>query len=101
MCIRDSHWAAYDLGPWHSDAEWQQFQQLGELGYMAKEKKQAVEFISANPGWYAWTTLRRAVFIWTGFWSFDRSYPVSYTHLVEREKKRPHCWGHVSKRQEW
>jgi 4-amino-4-deoxy-L-arabinose transferase-like glycosyltransferase len=69
-----NHWAAYDLGPWHSDAEWQQFQQLGELGYMAKEKKQAVEFIRANPGWYAWTTLRRAVFIWTGFWSFDRAY---------------------------
>jgi len=69
-----NHWAAYDLGPWHSDAEWQQFQQLGELGYMAKEKKQAVKFISANPGWYAWTTLRRAVFIWTGFWSFDRAY---------------------------
>ena len=69
-----NHWAAYDLGPWHSDAEWQQFQQLGELGYMAKEKKQAVEFIRANPRWYALTTLRRAVFIWTGFWSFDRAY---------------------------
>jgi 4-amino-4-deoxy-L-arabinose transferase-like glycosyltransferase len=69
-----NHWAAYDLGPWHSDAEWQQFQQLGELGYMAKEKKQAIEFIRANPGWYAWTTLRRAIFIWTGFWSFDRAY---------------------------
>jgi hypothetical protein len=69
-----NHWAAYDLGPWHSDAEWQQFQQLGELGYMAKEKKQAVEFIRANPRWYALTTLRRAVFIWTGFWSFDHAY---------------------------
>jgi 4-amino-4-deoxy-L-arabinose transferase-like glycosyltransferase len=69
-----NHWAAYDLGPWHSDAEWQQFQQLGELGYMEKERKQAGEFISAHPGWYAWTTLRRAVYMWTGFWSFDRDY---------------------------
>ncbi len=69
-----NHWAAYDLGPWHSDAEWHQFQQLGEVGYMEKEKKQAVEFISAHPGWYAWTTLRRAVYIWTGFWSFDPAY---------------------------
>jgi hypothetical protein len=69
-----SHWAPYDLGPWHSDAEWQQFQKLGELGYMEKERKQAVEFIGSNPGWYAWTTLRRAVYIWTGFWSFDRAY---------------------------
>jgi 4-amino-4-deoxy-L-arabinose transferase-like glycosyltransferase len=69
-----NHWAAYDLGPWHSDSEWQQFQQLGELGYMEKERKQAFEFISAHPGWYAWTTLRRAVYMWTGFWSFDRDY---------------------------
>jgi 4-amino-4-deoxy-L-arabinose transferase-like glycosyltransferase len=69
-----SHWAAYDLGPWHSDAEWQQFQQLGELGYMEKEKRQALQFIGSNPGWYSWTTLRRAGFIWTGYWSFDRDY---------------------------
>lgn len=69
-----NHWAAYELGPWHSDSEWQQFQQLGELAYMEKERKQAVEFMGAHPGWYAWTTLRRAVYIWTGFWSFERGY---------------------------
>jgi hypothetical protein len=68
------HWAPYDLGPWHSDAEWGQFQHLGELGYMEKERKQAVEFIGAHPGWYAWTSLRRAVYMWTGFWSFDPAY---------------------------
>jgi 4-amino-4-deoxy-L-arabinose transferase-like glycosyltransferase len=69
-----THWAPYDLGPWHSDAEWNQFQSLGELGYMEKERKQAVEFIGSHPGWYAWTTLRRAVYMWTGFWSFDAAY---------------------------
>jgi 4-amino-4-deoxy-L-arabinose transferase-like glycosyltransferase len=69
-----THWAPYDLGPWHSDAEWTQFRRLGELGYMEKERKQAVEFIGAHPGWYAWTSLRRAVYIWTGFWSFDSGY---------------------------
>jgi len=69
-----NHWAPYDLGPWHSEAEWEEFQRLGELGYMEKERKQAVEFIGAHPGWYAWTTLRRAVYVWTGFWSFDRGY---------------------------
>ncbi len=51
-----------------------QFQQLGELGYMEKERKQAVDFIGAHPGWYAWTTLRRAIYMWTGFWSFDPEY---------------------------
>jgi 4-amino-4-deoxy-L-arabinose transferase-like glycosyltransferase len=69
-----THWAPYDLGPWHSDAEWEQFQRLGELGYMEKERKQAVEFIGTHRGWYAWTALRRAVYMWTGFWSFDRAY---------------------------
>ena len=69
-----SHWAPYDLGPWHSDPEWDQFQRLGELGYMEKVRRQAVEFIGAHPGWYAWTTLRRAIYMWTGYWNFDRAY---------------------------
>jgi hypothetical protein len=41
---------------------------------MEKERKQAYEFIGAHPGWYAWTSLRRMVFMWTGFWSLDLSY---------------------------
>src|ERR1039457_7720100 len=28
----------------------------------------------ANPGWYAWATARRAVYLWTGYWSLDRAY---------------------------
>lgn len=69
-----SNWGAHELGPWSNDAEWAQFQSLGELGYMEKEKKQAIEFISSHPGWYAWTSLRRAIYIWTGYWSLDRHY---------------------------
>ncbi|MGA3103979.1 MAG: glycosyltransferase family 39 protein [Terriglobales bacterium] len=68
------HWGAYELGPWHNDAEWNEFQQLGEFGYMQHKKQQAVEFIRANPGWYMWMNLRRAVFLWTGYWSVDREY---------------------------
>ncbi|MBZ5719827.1 MAG: glycosyltransferase family 39 protein [Acidobacteriia bacterium] len=70
----NTHWAVYELGPWHNDAEWQEFLRLGELGYMAKKKQQAVEAVAADPGWYVWTSLRRAVFLWTGYWSFDRDY---------------------------
>jgi 4-amino-4-deoxy-L-arabinose transferase-like glycosyltransferase len=69
-----NHWAQYELGPWHNQDEWQQFQRLGELGYMAKEKRQAFASIAAHPGWYAWTTFRRMLFIWTGYWSFNREY---------------------------
>jgi len=69
-----SHWGPYELGPWHNDTEWNEFIQLGELGYFDKKKQQAVEFIRANPGWYAWATTRRAIYLWTGYWSLDRSY---------------------------
>jgi hypothetical protein len=69
-----SHWGPYELGPWHNDAEWNEFKQLGELGYFDKKKQQAVDFIRANPGWYAWATMRRAVYLWTGYWSLDRAY---------------------------
>ena len=68
------HWGAYELGPWHNDAEQSEFKQLGEFGYMQHKKQQAIEFIDANPGWYMWSNLRRAVFLWTGYWSFDRDY---------------------------
>ncbi len=69
-----AHWGAYELGPWHNEQEWDEFKQLGELGYMDKKKRQAVEFIRANPGWYAWATVRRTVYLWTGYWSLDRAY---------------------------
>jgi 4-amino-4-deoxy-L-arabinose transferase-like glycosyltransferase len=69
-----NHWAQYGLGPWHNDNEWQQFQKLGELGYMAKEKRQAFQFIAQHPVWYGWTSFRRMIFLWSGYWSFDRGY---------------------------
>jgi len=69
-----SYWAQSDLGPWRSDVEWNEFKQLGELGYMDKKKQQAIEAIRSDPRWYMWRSLRRAVFIWTGYWSFDRDY---------------------------
>jgi len=68
------YWAASELGPWHSDAEWQEFKTVGELAYMDHKKQQAIAFIQANPGWYTWMAARRAVFLWFGYWSFDPAY---------------------------
>jgi 4-amino-4-deoxy-L-arabinose transferase-like glycosyltransferase len=68
------HWAPYELGPWHNETEWAEFQRLGEFNYMAHKKQQAISFIKAHPVWYVWTSARRAFFLWTGFWSFDSSY---------------------------
>lgn len=62
------------IGPWHNDAEWQHFKQVGEFAYMAECQQKAVAFIRANPRWFAIVTVRRFVFIWTHFWSFSHYY---------------------------
>jgi hypothetical protein len=41
---------------------------------MAHKRDQAVAFIQTHPGWFLWMSLRRAIYMWTGFWSFDRAY---------------------------
>jgi hypothetical protein len=68
------YWGPYELGPWHNDPEWQEFKRLGEFRYMEAKKRYAIDFIRANPGWFARTSVRRAVFLWTGYWSLERSY---------------------------
>jgi len=68
------YWGPYELGPWHNEADWQEFQRLGEFKYMEAKKRYSIDFIRANPGWFARTSVRRAVFLWTGYWSLDRSY---------------------------
>ena len=68
------YWGPYELGPWHNDADWQEFKRLGEFRYMEAKKRYSIDFIRANPGWFAWTSVRRAVFLWTGYWSFERTY---------------------------
>jgi hypothetical protein len=69
-----SYWGPYELGPWHNPEQWNEFKQLGELGYFDQKTRQAIEFIRTHPGWYIWTSIRRAFFLWTGYWSLDREY---------------------------
>jgi hypothetical protein len=64
----------HKIGPWHNDAEWQHFKQVGELAYMDECKQKADEFIHTHHRWYAIVTVRRFVFIWTHFWSFSPYY---------------------------
>ena len=68
------HWRPRDVGPWHNDAEWQAFKDLGELGYMEKEKKLALDYIRSHPRWFVVETGRRFIYIWTGYWSFSKQY---------------------------
>jgi 4-amino-4-deoxy-L-arabinose transferase-like glycosyltransferase len=68
------HWHPSEIGPWHNEAEWTQFKRIGELPYMEEKKQQAYTFIKSHPGWFAWETVRRFIYIWTGFWSASPRY---------------------------
>jgi 4-amino-4-deoxy-L-arabinose transferase-like glycosyltransferase len=67
------HWINADRHPNHDAAQLQEYKQ-GELAFMDHKRQQAVEFIRTHRRWYAWMCVRRAVYIWTGFWSFDHDY---------------------------
>lgn len=67
-------WTSDQLHPLHDAQELADYNRMGELAYMDHKKQQADAYIHAHPGWYAKMCLRRAVYLWTGYWSFDRAY---------------------------
>lgn len=69
-----TRWVNSTLHPNHSDAELAEYEQAGEIAYMDHKMQQAKAFIGSHPGWYAWMTLRRVVYMWTGYWSFSHDY---------------------------
>jgi 4-amino-4-deoxy-L-arabinose transferase-like glycosyltransferase len=66
-------WTSDDLHPLH-DAREQTAYDAGELAYMDHKAAQAKAYIHDHPGWYAWMCMRRAVYLWTGYWSWDTRY---------------------------
>ncbi len=68
------HWANRTVHPNHSDAELHEYEEAGEIAYMAHKRQQALDYIQAHPGWFVWMTGRRIVYMWTGYWSFDHKY---------------------------
>jgi 4-amino-4-deoxy-L-arabinose transferase-like glycosyltransferase len=71
---RSLHWTNNDLSPLHDAQELADYNRMGELAYMAHKKQQAEAYIHGHQAWYAWISLRRAVYLWTGYWSFDGAY---------------------------
>ncbi len=67
-------WTSDDLHPLHNAQELADYNRMGELAYMDHKAQQAKAYIQAHPAWYAWMCARRALYLWTGFWSFDRNY---------------------------
>ena len=69
-----TRWVNSALHPNHSDAELAEYEQSGEVAYMEHKRQQAVDYIRAHPGWFVRMTLRRILYIWTGYWSLSREY---------------------------
>jgi len=68
------HWWNGSVIPPGRAAELGEMQRVGELAYLEEKRSQALSFIETHPGIYVWRCVRRVVFMWTGFWSFQREY---------------------------
>ncbi len=68
------HFAPGGFHPSDTPHEWAEFRQLGELKYMQHKRAQALEFIHSHPTFFVGLSLRRALYMWTNFWSFSRRY---------------------------
>jgi 4-amino-4-deoxy-L-arabinose transferase-like glycosyltransferase len=86
--VRDNFWEEFWAGntgdtsspmpgwthPASDDAEMKIYQASGEVAYIVHKHDLAVDFIDHHKLFFAKLTLRRAAYIWTGFWSLDPSY---------------------------
>lgn len=70
----DLHWTSNDVHPLHDPEELAAYNSMGELAYMNWKGRLAKAYIRDHPRWYAWMCVRRAVYLWTGFWSFNPAY---------------------------
>lgn len=60
--------------PSGNPAQMAEVHRIGEQAYMAKKWVEAREFLEKNPGTFVWRSIRRFVFMWTGYWSFNPKY---------------------------
>jgi 4-amino-4-deoxy-L-arabinose transferase-like glycosyltransferase len=68
------HFAPIGFHPSSTDREMNEYRRVGELAYMRHKQTQAVALILAHPGDFMGLSLRRALYMWTNFWSFSRRY---------------------------
>ena len=72
-------WDTFDLYPdWanppHNPAEMAEYARVGEIAYMNEKKWQAIAEVREHPARFAWLTLRRIIFTWTGYWNLSPAY---------------------------
>jgi 4-amino-4-deoxy-L-arabinose transferase-like glycosyltransferase len=61
----DGTWMSY-LHPTQNELALKQYEQMGEMAYVAERKREAVEFIRADYGRFAWISFKRFVYYWSG-----------------------------------
>ncbi len=70
----DVRWTTDDRHPLHDMKELAAYNAMGEQAYMDHKTQQAKAYIHEHPDWYEWMCARRAVYLWTGYWSFKPAY---------------------------
>jgi hypothetical protein len=68
------HWGPPGYHPSDNENEWREYQELGEIAYTQKKFHEGLAFINSHRLLYAQQTLRRVIYLWTGFWSSNRRY---------------------------
>jgi 4-amino-4-deoxy-L-arabinose transferase-like glycosyltransferase len=68
------HWVNCEYCPMHNPRELAEYTNVGEIAYMAHKSIQAKTYIHDHPSWFVWMCGRRALYLWTGYWSFDPDY---------------------------
>lgn len=71
---RGLRWTDDKDHPLHDAAELALYNHIGEPAYMELKKREANSYIQDHRDWYAWMCARRAVYLWTGYWSFKSAY---------------------------
>jgi 4-amino-4-deoxy-L-arabinose transferase-like glycosyltransferase len=56
----------YYLHPTQNKTAMRQYEDMGEISYVAERKRQALEFIKENPGQFLLISLKRFVYYWAG-----------------------------------
>jgi hypothetical protein len=57
---------AWQMHPAFNEPEMARYRALGEVGYMRVKQREAMTFITRDPGRFARATIRRAIFFWFG-----------------------------------
>jgi 4-amino-4-deoxy-L-arabinose transferase-like glycosyltransferase len=68
------HWGPPGYHPSDNESEWLEYQQLGEVAYTSKKFHEGLAFINSHRALYVGQTVRRVVYLWTGYWSFNPRY---------------------------